>query len=92
MRETIIRDVRHFIIENFLFGDSGNGLKETDSLLEKGIIDSTGVLELVSHLEETYGFRVEDEELIPENLDSIANVTGYILRKLPRESFGSLHA
>lgn len=83
MKQKIESDIRLFIIENFLFGDSSNGLKETDSLLERGIIDSTGVLELVSHLEETYGFKVEDEELIPENLDSIANVTEYILRKLP---------
>ncbi len=81
MKQKIENDIRSFIIENFLFGDSSNGIKETDSLLERGIIDSTGVLELVSHLEETYGFKVEDEELIPENLDSIANVTEYILRK-----------
>jgi acyl carrier protein len=75
------QQIRYFIVENFLFGDSDNGLNDTDSLLEKGIIDSTGVLELVSHLEENYGIQVEDEELIPENLDSIANVTAYIERK-----------
>ena len=68
------QDVRNFIIENFLFGESGNDLKETDSFLENGIIDSTGVLELLSFIEKTYDFQVEDEELIPENLDSVANV------------------
>ena len=73
--------IRDFIVENFLFGDADNGLNATDSLLEQGIIDSTGVLELVSFLEETYEIQLEDEELIPENLDSIANVTSYILRK-----------
>lgn len=81
MSMTLEHQIRDFIIENFLFGEPDNGLKDTDSLLGKGIIDSTGVLELVSHLEETYEIQVEDEELMPENLDSIANVTAYILRK-----------
>ena len=84
MKEKTSREIRDFIVENFLFGDSSSGLEDTDSLLEKGIIDSTGVLELVSHLEETYGIKVEDEELIPENLDSIVNVTDFLLRKLPQ--------
>jgi acyl carrier protein len=84
IKQTTALKIRDFIVENFLFGDSSNGLQDTDSLLEKGIIDSTGVLELVSHLEETYGIKVEDEELIPENLDSIANVTDFLLRKLPQ--------
>jgi len=77
----IEQQTRDFIVENFLFGEPDNGLKTTDSLLEQGIIDSTGVLELVSYLEETYGIEIEDEELIPENLDSIYNVTQYIMRK-----------
>ena len=81
MKENIQQNIRAFIIENFLFGAANGDLQDTDSLLEKGIIDSTGVLELVSHLEETYGFKVDDEELIPENLDSIAFVTDYVLRK-----------
>lgn len=81
MNNTIAQQIHVFIIENFLFGAPDNGFKDTDSLLDKGIIDSTGVLELVAHLEETYGIKVEDEELIPENLDSIANVTAFITRK-----------
>ena len=81
MKSTIEQQIRTFIIENFLFGESVNDLKETDSFLESGIIDSTGILELVSFIEETYAFQVEDEELIPENLDSIANVTTYVQRK-----------
>ena len=72
--------IRTFIIENFLFGEDNN-LKEETSFLESGIIDSTGILELVSYLEETFGISVEDEELIPENLDSIANVVTYMSRK-----------
>jgi len=73
--------IREFIVENFLFGDS-NGLADDTSFLEEGIIDSTGILELVTFLEETYGINVEDEELIPENLDSIVNVEQYLSKKL----------
>ncbi len=73
--------VRNFIIENFLFEEDKN-LKEDTSFLENGIIDSTGILELVTFLEETFEITVEDEELIPENLDSISNVVQYIQTKL----------
>ena len=86
MTQDLSVKIRNFIIENFLFGDSSNGLKDTDSFLENGIIDSTGVLELVSFLEENFGVEVADEELIPENLDSILNVVSYLQRKLKRES------
>ena len=72
--------IRDFIVENFLFG-SDDGLDDSSSFLEQGIIDSTGVLELVEFLEEEFNIRVEDEESIPENLDSIANVASYIERK-----------
>jgi len=73
--------LREFIVENFLFGE-GNGLKDETSFLEEGIIDSTGILELVTYLEDTFGIEVEDEELIPENLDSISNVASYLERKI----------
>ena len=73
--------IRAFIIENFLFG-SDNGLKDETSFMEEGIIDSTGVLELVNFLEEDFDISIEDEELIPENLDSINNVTEYLSKKL----------
>lgn len=73
--------VRAFIVENFLFGKD-DGLKDVSSFLDEGIIDSTGILELVSFLEEEFGIAVEDEELIPENLDSVANVTAYLQKKM----------
>jgi acyl carrier protein len=73
--------IRQFIIENFLFEEDEN-LKEETSFLETGIIDSTGILELVAFLEETFGITVEDDELIPENLDSIANVAQYLRKKM----------
>jgi acyl carrier protein len=72
--------IRQFIVENFIFGEDGN-LKEETSFLESGIIDSTGILELVSFLEEKFGISVADEELVPENLDSIANVVAYLTKK-----------
>ena len=73
--------IREFIIENFLFGDD-EGLKDDASFLEEGIVDSTGVLELVTFLEEEYSITIEDEELIPENLDSIDNAVSYLKKKL----------
>ena len=81
MGRELEQEVRGFIVENFLFGQVDNGLQDSDSLLERGIIDSTGVLEIVSFLEENYEIQVEDEELIPENLDSITNVIDYISKK-----------
>ena len=72
--------IRIFIVENFLFGDD-NGLGDDTSFLEDGIIDSTGVLELVSFLEEEFSITVEDDELIPENLDSLNNIAAYLGKK-----------
>lgn len=76
-----IKEINKFIIENFLFGDDNN-LKTDASLLENGIIDSTGVLELISFLEETYGITIEDDEMIPENLDSMNNINNFLKKKL----------
>lgn len=73
--------IRSFIIENFLFGND-DGLKDDTSFLEEGIIDSTGILELVSFIEEEFSITVDDEELIPENLDSIKNITSYLENKI----------
>jgi len=69
--------VREFVVENFLFGD-GEALKEDTSFMEEGIIDSTGILELVFFLEETFDIKVEDAELVPENFDSLIRVSKYI--------------
>ena len=78
---SIEQEIRKFIMENFiLFGD--DNFADEDSLLEKGIIDSTGILELVSFIEEKYSFKVGDDELLPENLDSIKNISNYIYKKI----------
>ena len=72
--------IRNFIVENFLFEEDEN-LKSDTSFLENNIINSVGMLELVLFLEENFGFTVEDEELIPENLDSIVNAANYVQKK-----------
>lgn len=74
-------EIRTFLAENFPLGEDPSDLRADASLLEAGIIDSTGVLELVGFIEETYGVRVEDEELLPENLDSIQSIVGFVERK-----------
>ena len=73
--------IRDFIVENFLFG-SADDLVDDTSFLDGGIIDSTGVLELVEFLEEEFSVTIDDEELIPENLDSINCVTAFLEKKL----------
>jgi acyl carrier protein len=80
-QQTIERDIRQFVIANFLFGEDNGSLKADESFLETGIIDSTGVLELVALLESTYGFRVRDNELTPDNLDSLDKVAAFVRRK-----------
>jgi acyl carrier protein len=87
----IEREIHNFILDNFLFGKDG-GLKPSDSLIGKGVIDSTGVLELVSFLQERYEIYIEDEEVIPDNLDSIMNLATFVSRKLSSRACGGAHA
>ncbi|MBC8377655.1 MAG: acyl carrier protein [Planctomycetes bacterium] len=79
--EEIVTSVRGFIVNNFMFGDD-QGLQNNASFLETGIIDSTGILELVTFLEETYDIQIQDDELVPENLDSIVNIEQFLKKKL----------
>lgn len=72
--------VEQFIVDNFLFGDS-TGLEDDTSFLNESIIDSTGILELITFLEETFGIKIGDNELIPENLDSLNNISQFIAQK-----------
>jgi acyl carrier protein len=81
MEEINERELRQYVIDNFLFGQGGSELKNDDSFMERGIVDSTGVLELVAFLEEKFQINVEDEELIPANLDSINNLLLYLKKK-----------
>jgi acyl carrier protein len=78
----IQRELSRFIVVNFLLGQPDAGFTDETSFFEHGIIDSTGVLELASFLELRYAITIEDEELVPENLDSIANLLRFVERKL----------
>ena len=75
------RLVRTFIVDNLLFGDD-QGLEDDTPFFEQGIVDSTGFLELVLFLEETFQMRMEDAEVIPENLDSLNLIEGFLEEKL----------
>ena len=78
--EDIQQDLRQFVIDTFLFG-ADNGLSADDSFLEKGLVDSMGILTLVSHVEERYRIQVDDTELIPENWDSVDRIAKFIASK-----------
>ena len=81
--ELLTQELRTFIIDNFLFGDASGRFSFTDddSFQQRGIVDSTGILELVCHLQERYGIEIDDAELVPDNLDSVAKVARYVERK-----------
>lgn len=79
-----INAVKEFIIENFLFGEEEQLMIDTD-FFDKGIIDSTGVIELVSFLEERFNISVDDDELIPENLSSLKRVDLFLEKKLSQK-------
>jgi acyl carrier protein len=84
----MLEKIRAFVIENYLFGEDGK-LNNSDSFMESGIIDSTGILELVRFLEATFGVKVADEDLIPDNLDSIDKIVTFVRAKqafLPNSS------
>lgn len=74
--------IRCYILENFLFSDDESQLDDSSSFLEKGIVDSTGVLELVMFVEETFDISVEDDEILPENFDSVAQLAQYVYAKM----------
>jgi acyl carrier protein len=76
-----LETVRNFVVDTFLFGDGAN-LKDDTSFLENGIIDSTGILELITFLEETYQISIQDNELIPDNLDSLKKVEQFLSKKI----------
>ena len=73
--------LRRFILENFLFTDDEGALANSDSFLERGILDSTGIMEVILFLEEEFDVTVADEEMIPENLDSIDHLRAFVQGK-----------
>jgi acyl carrier protein len=78
-----------FIVTNYLFGDSARAPRDDESLVEGGIVDSTGVLELIEFLESQFGIEVAEEDTVPRNLDTVSNLTRFVLRKQGRSAEGA---
>jgi acyl carrier protein len=73
--------LRRYILENFLFTDDESELNDEDSFIENQIIDSTGILEVIEFLEDEWNIKTEDDEMIPDNLDSVNKVISFVERK-----------
>lgn len=73
--------IRKYILNNFLFTDDEDVLSNGESLIQKGVIDSTGALEVINFIEDTFGIRVEDAEMVPENLDSVDSIVHFVKTK-----------
>ena len=73
--------IRNFITEDLLFGDESNRLDDNVSLTSSGMLDSTGVIELVTFIESKFGVQIADEEMLPENLDSVSRIEAFVNRK-----------
>jgi acyl carrier protein len=73
-----------FIVTNYLFGDASRAPQDDESLVEGGVIDSTGLMELIEYLEAEFGIEVADEDTVPSNLDTVANLTRFVLSKQGR--------
>jgi acyl carrier protein len=86
--EAIEQEVRRFLQDNFPLSADGVDLAGDDSLIEVGVIDSTGVLELIGFIEEHYEVEIADEEVLPENLDSITNITRFVGEKTASNGAG----
>jgi acyl carrier protein len=80
VEESYMEQIRGFLASNFYVANAG-ALEGSTSLLDQGIVDSTGVLEVIGFIEETFGIVVEDSELLPQNLDSIQGIAQYVIRK-----------
>jgi len=78
---SVKQQVRSFILSNYLFTEDDSKLSDSQSLMQSGAMDSTGILELIMFLEEKFSIKVADEEMVPANLDSVQNVVAFIERK-----------
>ncbi|MGN6130201.1 MAG: hypothetical protein ACTHOK_07650, partial [Nocardioidaceae bacterium] len=88
MEAQVREELRDFIVTSYLFGDDSRLPADGDSLIESGVVDSTGILELIEFLESTYGIEVSETETVPDNLGSVANLTRFVVRKggMPADS------
>lgn len=79
---SVEQKLRTYILDNFLFTDDQSALNSADSFLAKGIIDSTGIMEVIYFLQDEFHIEVADEEMVPANLDSVNNIVAFVERKL----------
>ena len=79
--------IKAFIIENFLFNAEGSSLGDDESFLDSGVVDSTGILEVVAWIEETFGIMVPDADLLPENFDTVQRLAAYMHRSAEAQGF-----
>ena len=84
--KNIVDIIRQFIINNFLLSDQKENIDINISLYENRVVDSTGVLEIVDFLEEKFGIKIEDDELVPDNLDSVKKMSEFVQRKIDNAS------
>jgi acyl carrier protein len=90
MPQSARNEIRAFIIENFLFGDEGYLLSDEMSLIDNDLVDSTGILELVSFLEVRFGIAMADADIVPANLDSLIRISSFVERKLVQDASAPL--
>ena len=86
--QDIKSEVRTYLLDNFLMGETGQEIRDDTSFMNNHILDSTGFIELISYLEEQFGIQVQDEEMVPENLDSLANIEHFVSGKRASASTG----
>lgn len=79
--QDIKQQVRAYLLDNFLMGGTALDIQDDTSFMNSHILDSTGFIELIGYLEEHFGLQVEDDEMVPENLDSLKNIEHFILSK-----------
>jgi acyl carrier protein len=79
--QSVEQEIRQFVIDNFLYGETERVPGSDDSLLEQGIVDSTGILEMVAFLESRFGIEIYEHELVPSNLDSLNRIADFVARK-----------
>ena len=84
--ESIVENVRRFVCDNLLFGEEEQEFSNDDSFFEKGLIDSVGILTLVEFVKEVYAIPIEDEEILPENWDSVHRIAKFVETKLSSEA------
>ncbi len=84
--ENIARQVRQFLIENFLFGRTDDQFSDDESFLESGLVDSMGILTLVTFVQDTFAIPIEDDEIVPENWDSVHRIAAFVASKLGKDA------